>query len=80
MTTPARNLLVEFVLEKSVEAPLGRRALLYRALAAELPGTAPQFKRLTRLADELEAIEERHEQLLLNFRERRATTRQRRVA
>ncbi len=68
MTNPARRLLVEFVLERSVEEPLSKRGALYRALAAELPGCSEEFKALMAMADELEAIEARHQQLLLDLR------------
>lgn len=70
MNTPARTLLTSFVLEHSINAPLTLRMQLYRALAAELPESAIEFAHLTALADELEAIEARHDQLLLNFRRR----------
>jgi hypothetical protein len=68
--TPARQLLTQFVLEQSINEPLQLRMLLYRALAAELPGRSPEFRQFTSLADELEAIEARHQQLLLDLRAR----------
>lgn len=66
--TPARKVLIEFVLERAPAETVERRAKLYRALAADLPETAPEFRDLMRLADELERADEQHEQLLLNFR------------
>jgi hypothetical protein len=65
--TPARQLLLQFVLEKLEGEPLARRVKLYRALAADVPETAPEFKLLTSLADALEELLERHDQLLLNI-------------
>lgn len=69
MNTPAQRLLTEFVLEKSTEEPLRRRLLLYRALAAGLPEASEDFRKLMTLADELESIEARHQQLLLDLRQ-----------
>ncbi len=70
MTTPARALLTQFVLEHTTDSPLPLRMQLYRALAAELPEEAEEFQRLTKLADELEDIESRHQQLVMDFRRR----------
>lgn len=70
MNTPARSLLASFVLEHSRNETLPKRMGLYRALAAELPETSPVFQQLTQLADELESIESRHNQLLLDFQRR----------
>lgn len=66
--SPARQLLTEFVLARSIGEPVEVRVRLYRALAADFPETADEFKILTTFADELEAIDEKHEQLLLNLR------------
>jgi hypothetical protein len=66
--TPARQLLIEFVLEKSSAEPVSRRLQLYRALAAEMPDSGLEFKLLTSLADALEDVEARHDQLLLDLR------------
>lgn len=68
MNTPARQLLTEFVLEKAAAEALPLRMQLYRALAAELPETTPEFQQLTALADDIEAIEEKHLQLVLDFK------------
>jgi hypothetical protein len=60
--------LHDFVLEKSADEPVRKRLLLYRALAAVLP--APEkCRELIALADELESIEARHNQLLLDLRQ-----------
>lgn len=66
--TPARQLITDYVLEHSAKEPLSLRMSLYRAIAADLPADAPEFHQLTDMADELEAIERRHQQLLLNFK------------
>jgi hypothetical protein len=68
--TPARQLLTDYVLEHCVQEPLTLRLSLYRALAADLPANAPEFAQLTAMADELEGIEARHQQLVLDFKRR----------
>jgi hypothetical protein len=61
------GLLYDFVLEKAADEPLRRRLVLYRALAEVMP-SPKECRELSRLADELEAIEARHQQLLLDLR------------
>ena len=68
MTNPARQFLVEFVLGHADAEPIANRVKLYRALAAELPEGSSEYAALTKAADELEAAEDRTEQLLLNLR------------
>jgi hypothetical protein len=65
---PAKEFLAEFILEQASEQPLERRILLYRALSVELRHRDLQ-KKCTALADELESIEARHNQLLLDLRQ-----------
>jgi hypothetical protein len=65
--TPARQLLLQFVLEKIEHEPLARRVQLYRALAADMPETAAEFRLLTFLADALEELLTKHDQLLLDI-------------
>ena len=68
-TLPTAELLTEYILEKLSEEPVGKRILLYRAIAIETK--CPLLTaNCRRLANELEAIEARHEQLVLNFRTR----------
>lgn len=66
--TPARQLITDYVLGHCTDEPLTLRLRLYRALAADLPEKTETFRRLTRMADDLEAIEAAHAQLLLDFR------------
>lgn len=66
--TPSEQLLAEFVLEKSAAEPLPRRAALYRAIAATLGEAAPEFAALMRMADELDAVDVHHQQLLFRLR------------
>jgi len=62
-----KEFLTEFILEQASKQPVEHRILLYRALSVELRDRALQMK-CTALADDLEAIEARHQQLLLDFR------------
>jgi hypothetical protein len=62
------SLLCDFVLEKSADEPVRRRLVLYRALATIVPVPA-KCRELASLAAELEAIETRHNQLLLDLRQ-----------
>ena len=65
----ARELLDAFVLEQIASQPLAQRALLYRGFAAE--ATSKEIKSAAHaLADECEAIERRHDQLVLDFKRR----------
>ena len=68
--SPARKLLIDYVLEQCVRETLPVRLQLYRALAADLPEDSEEFRQLTGMADELEAIEEKHQQLALDFKRR----------
>lgn len=68
--SPARKLLIDYVLEKCVHEPLPVRLQLYRALAADLPEDSAEFAQLTGMADELEAVEQKHQQLALDFKRR----------
>lgn len=67
--TPARKLLLEFVLERSSAEPIAKRIKLYRALAGDFTEADLEFKLLTGLADTLEEAEGAHDQMLLNLRE-----------
>lgn len=64
------QILNEFVLERVAEVPLHRRITILRALAALLPAKSTKSRALLAMADELQAIEERHQQLLLDFKRR----------
>lgn len=66
MLKPA-TVLADFVLERIDAEPLGRRVTITRALAAVTVNQA-QRAELLAMANELEAIQHRHNQLLLNFR------------
>ncbi len=61
--------ITEFVLAKLDGEPIKRRIEIKRALAAVMP-TAKQAKELDAMADELEQIEARHRQLVLDFQRR----------
>ena len=61
--------IVDFVLAQSESQPLAVRIGLYRDLAA-IAGTARQANNLLALADELEAVEAKHQQLVLDFKRR----------
>ena len=64
----ARETLIAFVLQHAAEEPLADRIRVYRALCATLEIGHPARAMLTQAADELEAAEDRTEQLLLNLR------------
>jgi hypothetical protein len=68
MSRTAR-LLQEFILEKIEGESLGRRIVLKRALAHETTDKTLAL-RLNALADDLEQIEARHRQLVLDFKRR----------
>jgi hypothetical protein len=68
MIDPAHQALADFVLDRATGESAAKRVRLYRALASIFPGRSQEFKQLTDLADELEAIDDRAGQLLLNFR------------
>jgi hypothetical protein len=63
----AADRLTGWILEKASEEPLQKRVSLYRDAAATIASSRVSA-RLSRLADELEAIEARHQQLLLDLR------------
>jgi hypothetical protein len=60
--------LYEFALERFQDAPVIKRGRLCRALALII-GDEGHARTLNTLADELEAIEARHQQLLLDLRQ-----------
>lgn len=60
------GIIVDFVLAQAQAQPVAKRAELYRALSA-ISGTSEQGAELARMAEELAAIERRHQQLHLNF-------------
>lgn len=60
------QLLNRYVLDRSATEPLPVRAELYRALA-EVVGDQAESKRLRSRASELESIDEKHRQLVLDF-------------
>ena len=68
LEAPAQ-LLCGFVLEKSAEVAAPQRARLYRALAAVI-GNPDETAKLNTLAAALEAIDEQHRQLVLDFKRR----------
>ena len=67
MGKPASSVLAEFVMERLPEEPMAKRIQLTRALAV-LTSDRDEQHALTVMADELEDIQRRHHQLLLNFR------------
>ncbi|RME68560.1 MAG: hypothetical protein D6781_10615 [Verrucomicrobia bacterium] len=62
----AWEIIKDFVLERAASEPVAKRALLYRALAAEAPGDERQ-RLLTAAADALEQADRRAGQLLLQL-------------
>lgn len=60
------TVITAYVLEKLDSEPLSRRVHLLRCLAEVSP---TERAALTSMADELEAIQQRHEQLLLNLKQ-----------
>jgi hypothetical protein len=58
---------MRWILEKASEEPLQKRVALYRDAASTIASSRLSAQ-LSRLADELEAIETRHKQLLLDLR------------
>lgn len=64
--------IVDFAFEQAAAQPAVRRIQLYRDLAA-IASTAHESRALLALADELQAIEQRHEQLRLDFKRRSST-------
>lgn len=68
MDSPAK-IICEFATAHLHEVSIEQRIKLTRALASLAP-TNKQSRALARMADELEEIERRHQQLLLNFRRR----------
>jgi hypothetical protein len=61
--------IVDFVLEQAASQSAARRIGLYRDLA-DIAGTTHEAKQLTALANELEAVEAHHQQLVLDFKRR----------
>ena len=61
--------VIEFALQHAPEVALHRRTQLYRDLA-ELTPDESRARDLNTLANELEAIEARHEQLVMDFKRR----------
>lgn len=68
MKEPAR-LIVGYILGRLPEEPLARRLELTRALS-HLAASSEEAATLIKMADDLEAIERAHVQLLLDFRRR----------
>ncbi len=68
MSKPALT-VVRYVLERMGEEPLRQRIVLAEALA-EIAPTEKLRAELNEMAAELSAHEERHEQLVLNFKRR----------
>lgn len=65
----AADRIAGFVLERLPEEPIRRRIPMLRDLAAFAPSNARR-RTLIAMADELQDIEERHHQLLLDFKRR----------
>jgi len=63
-TAPDR--LCAFVLEKSIGEPLARRAAIYRDLALIL-AKGSKAREFLQMAKDLEQVERRHQQLLLDL-------------
>jgi hypothetical protein len=63
------SILFDFVLEKAADETAARRVRLYRALASVI-GNESDAVTLVTLADDLEAIERKHRQLVLDFKRR----------
>lgn len=68
MTEPA-TIIREYVLESMEREPLAKRVELLRALAAVAPDGA-EIRCLTEMASALAGVQQRHQQLLLNFKRR----------
>lgn len=69
--TPSEHLLVEFVLEKIEGEPMARRIGLLHGLGCMTAGHQISMTFHT-MADELEQIEEKHRQLVLDFKRKAA--------
>ncbi len=70
MKTPTSNeILGEFVLAHACGLELPRRARLYRALA-EVIGDEKDAAQFIALANDCDAIERKHQQLVLDFKRR----------
>ena len=69
MPNQSTSVLFDFVLEKAAEETASRRVQLYRALASVI-GHEKEAITLITLADDLEAIERKHRQLVLDFKRR----------
>jgi hypothetical protein len=63
------SIVCEFALRHAPAAPLPERSRLYRAIAL-IAGDEKRAIEMNALAQELDDIEARHQQLLLNFRQR----------
>lgn len=63
------TVLTEYILARLSEEPIARRIQITRALAALAP-TQQEARTFLKMANDLEAIERTHEQLLLNFQRR----------
>lgn len=63
------SVISAFVMDKLDGEPIARRIQLKRALAEIVP-TPKQRAALLKMADDLEAIERRHRQLVLDFQRR----------
>ena len=70
MSTAASNVLTEFVLDRMEHEPIGKRIELLRSLAIYTHATPSQRAEFHALADELEQIERKHRQLVLDFKRR----------
>lgn len=71
MSAAARNVLTEFVLERMELEPIAKRIELLRSLAIfNVSGSPKEREELHALADELEQIERKHRQLVLDFKRR----------
>lgn len=72
MTTPENTpsqVIHDFIFENAAHEPVQKRILLYRSLAMEIKDEEIA-EQLHVLAEDLEAAEKRHNQLLFNFRAR----------
>lgn len=71
MSAAARNAITGFVLDRMEAEPIAKRIELLRSLAILDTNAAPKEREhFHALADELEQIERKHRQLVLDFKRR----------
>lgn len=70
MSAAAANVLTEFVLARMEHEPIAKRIELLRSLAIYMHATPSQCAEFHAMADELEQIEQKHRQMVLDFKRR----------